>query len=171
MSRMLSGCRGFDPRPCMRGDLRTHAFTARHSGFDPRPCMRGDHRRTEALSPELRFDPRPCMRGDSSSFVPGFIPALFRSAPLHEGRRDDKISAVLVLCFDPRPCMRGDQARPARVASHLGFDPRPCMRGDVDVTQFDWFDDAFRSAPLHEGRRGGDERAVSLVFVSIRAPA
>ena len=64
MSRMLSGCRGFDPRPCMRGDLRTHAFTARHSGFDPRPCMRGDHNWRCFWYTDCCFDPRPCMRGD-----------------------------------------------------------------------------------------------------------
>jgi len=34
--------RGFNPRPCARGDLTLLMKKALQDGFNPRPCARGD---------------------------------------------------------------------------------------------------------------------------------
>ena len=34
--------RGFNPRPCVRGDMVSLARESFGTGFNPRPCVRGD---------------------------------------------------------------------------------------------------------------------------------
>jgi len=80
--------RGFDPRPCARGDWHADGDIAarttvsihapargatlmegevrlRLCRFDPRPCARGDWRPASGLRCLCGFDPRPCARGDT----------------------------------------------------------------------------------------------------------
>jgi len=33
---------GFNPRPCVRGDVSLHRLYRFVKGFNPRPCVRGD---------------------------------------------------------------------------------------------------------------------------------
>ena len=165
--------RGFDPRPCERGDglpcpigvpgrVSIHApargATSRGSrplasfhGFDPRPCERGDAPACQKNRlPARCFDPRPCERGD------------------HHGKN----GAIYVFRFDPRPCERGD-VRIARMRLEFsGFDPRPCERGDCSTLRQAMCARCFDPRPCERG----DQQIVARVNdvqlnVSIHAPA
>ncbi len=169
----LTEVRGFDPRPCARGDHHADAAAAPRSWFRSAPLREGRLRGSciRIVHPVVSI--RAPARGATGGGNTLFVTATFRSAPLREGRRTLPCRTGLPRWFRSAPLREGRRCyrfRP-RGADRRMFRSAPLREGRPPPSVAAAAITAFRSAPLREGRRAVDALLIGQVIVSIRAPA
>ena len=195
ISRSSPTTRGFNPRPCARGDLTpTRSARSRTRCFNPRPCARGDMPCSGTSPHFCSFQSTPLREGRRSqgrnqsaeSRVSIHAPArgATRGYPAPRSGRLVSIHAPArgatpheqVLHLAPQfvsihAPARGATVRPIRpIRNVMSFNPRPCARGDRPAAcwrQPRW---GFNPRPCARGDASGrgDSRRQP---VSIHAPA
>ena len=126
-------------------------FTHQHkTSFNPRPCMRGDMRK-KTFPSRIWFQSTPLHEGRQVSANIATSLCMFQSTPLHEGRPMSLWLKNLGLCFNPRPCMRGDVVL-VSVSFFDLFQSTPLHEGRLLIIKQIHHLSVFQSTPLHEGR-------------------
>ena len=80
-------------------------------GFNSRPCERGDYPLRLPLSHMRCFNSRPCERGDFTQSCNADNSKSFNSRPCERGDEKRVKGAYFKCCFNSRPCERGDFLR------------------------------------------------------------
>ena len=104
----FAGNTSFQSTPLREGRHDYRINYAVDRGFNPRPCARGDSIEECDLNPTISFNPRPCARGDT--LLLSLFPSIwwFNPRPCARGDRIRHKWALYQGCFNPRPCARGD---------------------------------------------------------------
>ncbi len=145
--------RGFDPRPCARGDAATPTVCAFCGAFRSAPLREGRHSSFSCSAAARRFDPRPCARGDSAPLRRPAAPVVSIRAPARGATRPARCGVGLSRTFRSAPLREGRPVGPAPdiVPSHVSI--RAPARGATTDRAARNAASTFRSAPLREGRR------------------
>ena len=184
--------RGFNPRPCARGDLSgllpgvherevsTHApvrgatragcdVAVRYPCFNPRPCARGDDGVAFRTRSHRRFNPRPCARGDEKAAQAEGLTVVSTHAPAR-GATDTAYATFLAYMFQPTPLCEGRRTSATARLPRACFNPRPCARGDACYTGVPVRFCRFQPTPLCEGRPRNGSASPRSQAVSTHAP-
>jgi len=145
--------RGFNPRPCARGDRGKLLFSLSVFLFQSTPLREGRLERTGGLRPPFLVSIHAPARGATASRPPrGPGRMVSIHAPARGATQKEREIWKGALVSIHAPARGATRHRRRNGASPAGFNPRPCARGDGRRRLTERGRNEFQSTPLREGR-------------------
>ncbi|SFL91218.1 hypothetical protein SAMN05421830_10921 [Desulfomicrobium norvegicum] len=142
--------RGFNPRPCERGDVDKLKANLAAPKFQSTPLREGRPLFTTRRNSQLAFQSTPLREGRPGRLDSADSAGLFQSTPLREGRPSQPNRPLRLTWFQSTPLREGRHAHSSCRRAGRGFNPRPCERGDARATRFS----PMSSVSIHAPARG-----------------
>ena len=124
---------GFNPRPCIRGDLISVSELEKASGFQSTPLHKGRHSLLVGRYVHAWFQSTPLHKGRQLLFPHNNLRNKFQSTPLHKGRHICNYNKFPEMEFQSTPLHKGRHHKSPARRGFSCFNPRPCIRGDVEA--------------------------------------